>query len=360
MLTGFLQQDPENEQLLLDTADAALTADQPQQAAELLHRLEALRPLSDGENNVAAIAAMRAGQADAAADGFARLRAGAPDDPALSFNHAWALALAGRREEAAAALSQEAIAQLPQAAMLEVQLAHLAGDFDQGIALARAHLQTHPGYPPLLAATSLLAMDMDDPDLARETALAAGDHPDAWTTLGLLHIGDSEPGAAREMLARTLALQPRAPRAIVGMGLADMIDGDLASAANRLDDGAAIFGDHLGSWIAAGWSYLLAGDAATARARFEHCLALDDTFAEIHGSLAVLDVLDGSLDAAQKKADVAMRLDRQCFSGSFATMLLSAGGGDQDKAARILELALRQPLGNSGRTLGEAIARMAV
>ena len=127
-----------------------------------------------------------------------------------------------------------------------------------------------------------------------------------------------------------------------------------------LDRGAEIFGDHLGSWIASGWAYLLAGDALLARARFDRALQIDETFSECHGSLAVLDVLGGKTEEAQRKCAVALRLDRQCFSASFAQILLAAGAGDQERAERILRIALQQPLGSNGQTLAQAITRMAV
>ena len=131
-----------------------------------------MRPLTDAEANLDAIAAMRGGSTEVAAEAFARLRQASPEDAGLSFNHAWALSLAGRHDEAAEALSEAATGTLPQAAMLEVQLAHQAGRFDVAAQLAQRHLAAHPGYPPLFAAVSVLAMDIEDEVLARQCAEA--------------------------------------------------------------------------------------------------------------------------------------------------------------------------------------------
>ncbi len=119
-----------------------------------------------------------------------------------------------------------------------------------------------------------------------------------------------------------------------------------------------MFGDHLGSWIAAGWAWLIAGDRAKARERFERAVELDGNFGEAQGSLAVVDLLDGKAEAAQRRIEVAARLDRQSFSAAYARMLVSAGQGDSGAARRIFDLALRQPIGEGGRTLADAIARM--
>jgi Flp pilus assembly protein TadD len=360
MLEGFLLQDPDNAELLHDAAEAALAANKVADALELLDRLSGLRQLTPAEENMRAIAAMRAVRPEVAAAAFAELREASPDDPALSFNHAWALSLAGRHEEAAEALSEQAIKELPQAAMLDVQLAHQAGRFEEAGDLARRHIAAHPGYPPLFAAVSVLAMDIEDEALARQCAEAGGDHPDALTTLGLLTLSDSRLEDARALFAQAEATRPNSPRALIGLGLASLASGDAASAGKFLDRGAEIFGDHLGSWIASGWSYLLAGNVPLARTRFEHALQLDGNFAECHGSLAVIAVLEGKPDAAERKCEIALRLDRQCFSASFAKVLLTAGAGDQARAEKILRIALQQPLGENGQTLAQAIARMAI
>ena len=126
-----------------------------------------------------------------------------------------------------------------------------------------------------------------------------------------------------------------------------------------LDKGAEMFGDHLGSWIAAGWAYLLAGEHEQARDRFERARQIDPNFAESHGSLAVMDVLAGDSESAQRRMEVALRLDRACFSGAFAQMLMASAAGDAGAAQRIADIALKQPLDDKGRTIADALARLA-
>jgi tetratricopeptide (TPR) repeat protein len=160
------------------------------------------------------------------------------------------------------------------------------------------------------------------------------------------------------MFERALEQNPGVPRAWIGLGLARMMTGDNAAAPADLDRGAEMFGTHLGSWIAAGWGYFVNGDIPTARARFETALALDDSFAETHGSLAVLDVLAGDVEEAKHKSEIALRLDRQCYSAALARSLLAASSGDQETARRIFERAASTPIDASGRTIGQALARM--
>jgi hypothetical protein len=101
-------------------------------------------------------------------------------------------------------------------------------------------------------------------------------------------------------------------------------------------------------------------DRATARARFETALAIDPTFAECQGSLAVIDILDGKVAEGRERATVALRLDRGSFSGALAQVLLAAGDGNADRARQIFDTALTTPIDGSGRTIAQSLAKMAM
>jgi len=358
-LLSYLEHDPANPALLRDVAAAALDAGRPGQAADAFARLKAQGDLTDADSNMWAIAAMRAGEPRKAAETFAGLLAAQPGDLSLRFNLAWARAMAGDSAGASGLIDDALVEALPQAALLDIQLMHGAGEFEQAADRARGHLSRHGDYPPLLAAVSVLALDIEDEELARKCATAAGGHPDALATLGTLTLGDREPEQARALFEQALALDAHSPRAWIGLGLADLLQGDGASAGQNIDRGAEIFGDHLGSWIAAGWAHLIGGDLELAHARFEHAVELDGNFAEAQGSLAVTELMRGNRDAAERRVEIAFRLDRSSFSAAFAKALLSAGEGDEAAARRILELAMKQSVGVDGATLGEMIARMA-
>ena len=357
-LAGYLAQDPHNPALLRDAAQAALAAGEPQRAAEWLAVLETMGRADVADRNLLGIAWMRGGQPDRAAQRFADLLSATPGDPALRFNLAWARALAKDFAGARDLLDGDLTAALPQAALLEVQLMHDAGEFDAAADKARGHVARHPDYAPLLAAVSVLALDVEDEELARHCATRAGAHPDALTTLGTLTLGDMDHAAARALFERALAVNDHAPRAWIGLGLSHLAAGDGAQAGTLLDKGAELFGDHLGSWIAAGWAYLLAGDRVRAGERFEQARQIDPNFAESHGSLAVLDMLAGDRESAERRVEIAQRLDRESFSAAFARMLLATAAGDAETAERILALALKQPLDDKGRTIADALARM--
>lgn len=357
-LLGYLEQDRGNHALLLDAAEAAIDAGQPEAAIDLLDRAAAVAVPGARERNLAGLAAMHAGRFADAAASFGQLLDDGADNPGVRFNLAWSRAMAGDAEGALAVLDDATSVALPQAAALDVQLRHAAGEFEEAYARGKGHLARYPDDRGLAAAMSVLALDVEDRELAAACAAKAPDHPDALATLGTLALDDNDAAGAEALFNQALARNPDRPRAWVGRGLAELLTGQADKAPADIDRGAELFGDHLGSWIAAGWAYFVNGDLATSRARFEHALELDPTFAETHGSLAVLDLLSGDVEAARERAKVATRLDRQSYSAALAQAMLSAGDGNAEKSRAIIERALHAPLDGTGRTLAQALARM--
>lgn len=357
-LIALLEQDPDNVRLIADAATAAFEEEQYDAVETLLSRHERIAALPFETLHLAGLAAMQRQDWEGAAARFAQLMEAEQDAPAIRFNRAWSLAMAGKFDAALGLLDQATAESLPQAAQLLVQLLHDRGDLGAAATQARHLFALHPGHRGLSAVVATLAIDIEDLELAQRAAEQAGDHPDGLTTLGTLALGEDDPANAALLFDAALAHAPASPRALVGRGLVRLLDDDKVRAAADLDKGAELFGTHLGSWIAAGWAHFIAGDRGAARQRFETALALDDSFAESHGSLAVVDILDGKLEKARQRCEVALRLDRQCFSAALAAMLLSAGAGDADTAQRIFEKALHVEIDASGRTVAQALARL--
>lgn len=354
-LKQYLLQDPNNVVLLADAVAAAVDEHKPQDARDLLDQLAAIEPLSPQLRNLAGLAALQQGDFEAAIATFSALDAANSQDPSLRFNLAWSLAMQKRFEEALALLDRPTTLAISGAAMLQVQLLHQLQRLEEAHEQALFHLERHPYDSGLNAAVSTLAMDLEDEALALKTAARGGDHPEAITTLATLALGEGEAQTALSLFDRALAESPALPRALIGKGLAELQMGRQAEAIEDLERGAGMFGTHLGAWIAAGWARLLSGDRAGARSRFEATLRLDRTFAETHGSLAVLEALEGDIAGAHKSANIALRLDSECFSARFAQVLLSAGAGEPAAAKAMFETMLATKLDASGLTLAQAL-----
>lgn len=357
-LLPLLAADPENVALLADAAETALSERRPEIATELFDRAARLGALRPEQANLAGLAAMQAGRFEEAAKHLEPLVDRGIGGPAVRFNLAWALAMSDSHADALKLLDDETARSLPQAAMLKVQILHDLGELSAASEAAELLGAVHSEDPGLLAATSVLAVDLDDLPRAEQAALAAGDHPDALTTLGILALDRDNPAEALRRFDQAIELRTATPRAWLGRGLARLLAGGAEDAATDLDRGAEMFGDHLGSWIAAGWAWFIRGDLTAARGRFERALAIDPTFAEAQGSLAAIDILEGHVEAGRERAEKAVRLDRNSFSAALARILLASASGDQGAARRIFDIALNTPVDESGRTVAQAAARL--
>jgi tetratricopeptide (TPR) repeat protein len=355
-LLGYLDADPTNLMLLADAANAALDESQPETAAELLQRYRALAPLPPGLLNAEGLAAMRSGRHEQARAAFTALREAGHDHPAVRFNLAWLSAVEGDFHSVVELVDEAVVEAVQNAATLKVQALHHLGDLDAALELGQAWLQRMPDDDTLLGALSVAAMDADDYALAAKLAGQAKGGADALTTRGLVALNEDDAPRALALFDEALTGRQTAPRAWIGRGLGLLITGDLDAAAPSLEKGAEIFGDHLGSWIAAGWAQFLRRDFTAARRNFETALKHDDNFAESHGALAVVDFAEGHIDSARRRTDIALRLDKDCFGAALAKVMLLQMQGKPELAARLRDRAMNLPTGIDGKTLAQAIS----
>lgn len=358
-LIGFLHQDPDNAVLLQDAAEAALACGRADTAAAILEAAAHRARLSDRLSNLQGLSEMQLGRYDAAAERFEGLLQSNPAEPGLMFNLAWCRAMTGDYAAAAALIDDRVIDRSDRAASLLIEALHHQGRVDEALARGKDLAVRRPFDQRLMGALANLALDAEEPALAQAFAGQAGDNPDGLAVLGMLDIEQGAVSQAEGLFRKALAASPDHPRALLGLGLTTLNGGDQAEGAEYLDQAAAGLGDHLGTWVAAAWAHFAAGDLKASRARFETALALDDTFAETQGGLAVLDIIEGDLASGKKRADVALRLDRHCFAGALAKSLLLSSAGDQAGAERIRQLAFNSPISEGGPTLAEAMSRIA-
>lgn len=356
-LLSYLESDPANPTLLSEAAEAAFAVRDVEQSGSLLDRRSAVAPLTQQELALKGLIAMHGQRFDAAASIFTQLLEQSAADPSLRFNLAWSRAMLKEFEQALAVLDEATSDALPQAAMLEVQILHELGRFEDAETRARSLIDRHPEHEGLMAAVSVLALDLEDPELAARCASHGGAHPDALTTLGSLALADDRDAEARQFFERALETNTSSPRAWVGKGLTELAAGEHAQAAEHLEHGARLFNGHIGSWIAAGWAHLMARNMTAARRCFEEALSLDASFAETQGSLAVMAVMEGDAEDAKRLTDVALRLDRQSFAGALAQSLLLEAKGQPEMARRIVERALNTPIDRHGRTIVQSLTK---
>lgn len=354
-LMGYLDQDPGNGPLLLDAADAALAVRQTDLALQLLARHEQVAPLPPLGEHIRGMAALQSGDFQTAEAIFAGLVAAGHRAPGLSFNLAWSKAMLGDHAGALALLDDEVLAGAHGAPLLKIRMLHHLGRLDEALAVGAELMARDPGNGELAGALSLVAMDADDPARAAAFAEQGRGQADACCTLGMLSLGAQDAEQALPLFDRALAQRPVHPHAWLGHGLARLAQGDDKAAAAELEKAATLFGRHIGSWIAAGWAYYGGGDLGAARRCFERALAIDDSFAESQGAIAVVDIAEGRIAEARRRTEIAVRLNRQCFSGALAMSMLAEQDHNPGLAQKIRDRALHVPIGPGGMTIADAL-----
>jgi tetratricopeptide (TPR) repeat protein len=355
-LERLLKLDPDNLALLADAAEAALQEGKLDHCDAHLKACEAGVGARDPRvQNVRGLLALRQENYERAAECFgAALKA--TDDPGLRFNHAWSKAMLGRFEEAADSLDDRAALAAPMGPMLKVRALHHLGRLEEAIETGLRLRGVRGDDRELAGAISVVALDADQVELARTMAMEGGEAPDALSTRGVLALDQGDAEGSLAAFDHILARHPNNPRALAGKGLC-VLARDAKQAAQLLDRAAEIFVSHSGTWVAAGWAHFVANDFSTSRARFEKAVSLDPTFSEGHGGLAVLDVVTDDLKAARKRAETAIRLDRQSFGGALVNVMLLDRAGKHKEAQRIRDMAFAVPIGADGTTLVQAMAK---
>lgn len=357
-LLGFLEGDPENLNLLADAAGAALDEGHPTQTERLLDRYAAIAPLPPALSNLRGVAALANRQFDAARAIFESLLDAAPHDAGLRFNLAWCRAMGHDDRGAVALLDEATIAAVPRGAALKVQMLHQLGPLEDALACGMGLAELYPDDQDLMGALAVVAIDAEEIDLARGYAERAGASHEGLSTLGMLALNADDVDGSLALFDQALEAYGDSGRALLGRGLALLMKGEPAAAAQCLDRSGEIFGAHVGTWVAAGWAHFTVGDYAAARADFERALALDDTFGETQGALAVVDLVENKLASAKRRTTVALRLDPTCLSGALARSLLLAGDGQAEKAQAIRHAALNAPIGANGRTIAQTMVAL--
>ncbi len=358
-LLGYLDHDPGNLSLIAETASTASACGQAAKVIELLDGYEAVAPLPGELRNLKGLAALQLDRFQEAAVLFESLYSELPDETAVKYNLAWSSTMIGNHGRAAEVLDAATTAAVPGAAMLKVQALHRLGLLEDALDVGTGLAEAHPQDEGLMGALSLVAIDLQMPELALAYASRAAETAEGLSTLGMLTLQKNGVDAALTYFEQGLAARPDSARNLLGKGLALMATGNAREGADYLEKSAANFETHLGTWIAAGWAHFARGDRARARAIFDHALALDDTFSESHGALAVLDILEGNIETARVRTETALRLDRRGFSAALAQSLLFQHDGNPEAAERIRELTLNTPVGDSGTTIAEAMINMA-
>lgn len=352
-LRMFATQDPSNPVLLCDLLDALLGEGQVSEAlTQLQSTADSVRALPTVKFREARCALMT-GDFAAVVELLQPL-AGATEAPAgIAHDLAYAHFSLGRFDAAMRALDdvrpqgEDAV----PVALLKARILHHQGQYAAALAL----LETIAGGPRLAEALGLRAMLLldngDTAQAAKAAAQALGIDPsqyEAAIVAGTVALWEQRLDASQSLFEQVLKRDPHSGRALLGMGQNRMLRADLPAALATLQRATTEMPQHVGSWHALAWCQLLQGNLAGAENSFGRAFAIDRTFGETHGGLALAHALRGDRVAAEESIKRATRLDANGMAARYARSVLLLDEGQEDEARAIVDDILKSP--------GQAIA----
>ncbi|MEK6789604.1 MAG: tetratricopeptide repeat protein [Pseudomonadota bacterium] len=361
-LLGFLARDPGNLRLLQEALSLVIASGDSQQARQLIEHIEA-HPIEDATvwAQMAHLQLLLRNFAAAGEYGDKAIQAGI-SHPAVLLNTAYGHFYSGHYDTCAAILAKLTAQDDASADTLILHaraLHHLALP-EQAEPLVMRALQRDPEHVEAKGLLALLLHERDRNDtalhLAHEVLAHDPNQLDALLACGSVHVEQSNMAAARKAWRHTVAVHPTCGRAWSGLAQVEFHELEFADAEEHLKTAVTYMPDHIGTWHLLAWIYILRGDSAQARSALEQSYALDRTFGETHGGLAVVDVLDGKLEAAQLGIRRALKLNPDGMSARYAEMLMLQKAGKPEEAQALVQQVLdRQAPGSSqsGRMLME-------
>ncbi|ARN19345.1 tetratricopeptide repeat protein [Piscinibacter gummiphilus] len=363
-LGNFLQHDPDNATLLRDYAVEASRTGEHHAAAAALARLAERGQATLDDHLAWAQALRRDGRNDEALQVLGGAERRWPGDPWVAYETA-SCHFADRAFDRAFDALRDPSPQDPAGAevdALRIRLLHHLGRMDEAAAIAD-RFQASP-HPAISRAAVPVWMDLGrfDEALGHARALAGtvpeGETPpyEACEALASQALDQGDPAGAQPWLRAALSVRRDDGRVWVLAGLTSLAIDDTASAIDAFERAVALMPGHAGSHLALGWAFLATQRLPEAGAAFAAGADADPSFAETHGSLAVLAAMQGRTAEARELIRKAQRLDRQSASALWAAHLLDGGDVSQVSrlAARVIGRARTQrqstsPDSSSGR-----------
>lgn len=340
-LSRYLSVDPDNATLLRDYANEAWQEREYQACVLAVERLVTLGQTELGDHLMLARALRQQGLAAQALD---RLRGAAalwPRHPAIALEAAYCHVAEREFEQALDALppAPDGEAADPELTArvegLRVRVLHHLGRLEDAVETARRFEAAWGPHAGVQAAVLAVLVDLSNlqqaVQIAQSLLPSGGDLQGAPYEVAepLALQALDEQGAERAMHWVDWAQARRTDDGRIWLlkGLAQLQMGQRDAAIAALEQAADLMPTHAGSHLGLGWACLLQGEHVKARQAFEAAAQASPAFAEVYGSLAVLDVTEGRKDAARVQVRRAQGLDRHCASALFALALLEGRQG---------------------------------
>lgn len=344
-LREFFAQDPLNQDIACDLADALSASGEIEEAKKILESFTDTATASPGVRFRLARCQLATGAYDLAVAGYAALIAEGHDAVAVRHDLAFGQLCLQQPQAAMATIESvlETFGPSPELLILKSRVDAMLGDYAQAAADADAALAMRPDDVQAMGVKALAQLDGGELDAAAQAARDALERDpqqhEALLVASTLCLWQQDLDPAQTLFERALARHPNSGRALSGYGQLLMLRNDLPQAGEVLEHAVVAMPDHIGTWHALAWNQLLRGDREGAENSYRKAYDVDRNFGDTHGGLALVAVLRGDLDEAELSVRRALRLDPDAVTARYAQALIMEARGDaQGSEAAIAKL----------------------
>ena len=168
---------------------------------------------------------------------------------------------------------------------------------------------------------SLLAVDANRMDLAslwsQQALSGLPEQREALVAGATAALAEQKLAQAKLLSEQAVQRYPQEGRAWSVAGVTSMMEHKFEEARNQLRKATELMPRHIGSWHALGWCELQ-NDLSAARIAFEKALALDHNFADSHGALAIVLLMQDHPTEAKAHITRALKLDPNSLTAKYA------------------------------------------
>ncbi|AKJ96681.1 hypothetical protein VM99_00900 [Pseudomonas chlororaphis] len=361
-LLSYLVQDPGNLSLLADALSLAIDLGDIAAGQQLIAHMQAQGIEQPHTYALAAHASLQAGRYAAAAAFGDKAIEGGIHHAAVLFNTALGHFHSGDYGATHTLLSR--LSKDPQSPahllVMHARALHQLEETEEAERLVTRARQLEPENTNTRGLLALLQYENDNysPALitAHETLAEDPDQLDALIACASVHFEQNNIVASRNAWLHTIKQHPECGRAWSGLARLEFNELEFDQAEEHLKMAVRFMPDHIGTWHLLAWIYILRRDSVQARQALDASYVLDRNFGETHGGLAIVDILDGMKERAQKSIRRALKLNPLGLSVQYAEALLLQDAGQPEKAVQLIGQVLDRTRPDSditGRVLME-------
>lgn len=207
---------------------------------------------------------------------------------------------------------------------------HHKGDLKLAVEWIQLLIDRGSLHPALAGIGSLIAFDNQQLTLAQQwanlgcaEAMRTGSPVEVFVTMASLALGERDIERARQFCMDALNRNPNEGRSLSVLGFCDLLSEQPSAACVNFEKALSSMPAHVGTLHGIGWAQIISSQLDAASHSFRKAIDIDRNFAESHGGLAIVLALQERKILAAEQVELSLRLDRNTITGRFARSLLN-------------------------------------